>query len=318
MKLSVVVPIKVNQICKIADLKEYLSYMCENIFDDQEIIIIDDSSEDVSTVLKSWFNCDQVKYFFLPEKYKTGLNGKLNALEYALNIAEGEYIFYMDDDCRPSIRLFNDLYKYFDVHECFRCMSAYERPNFADLINLCGLFVINCIDPRKQFWGHIIINRNTLISLGIPDKDILFDDFAVDFKFRQSGKNIGYVKNIAVNMISNTTVKAFFQQRVRYAYENMVYPSRFIFFLSIIPLLVMISFLFGIFYTLLLIVVFTILTWTVAATGQIIYGAGRVPIFTFLAAPIWFWFYPITSWFALFYFFYGGIKFGGKQIRKVI
>ena len=55
-----------------------------------------------------------------------------------------------------------------------------------------------------------------------------------------------------------------------------------------------------------------------AFIGQMIYGKKNVPRFSFLLSPIWFWFYPFTSWIAIVKYFSGGVMFGGRKIKKAL
>ncbi len=78
-------------------IEETLKSIQKQTYSNWECLIIDDGSTDnTQTVLESYINKDpRLKYFLRTEKYKKGLPGCRN---YGLDLSEGEYVIFFDDD----------------------------------------------------------------------------------------------------------------------------------------------------------------------------------------------------------------------------
>ncbi|WP_423818466.1 glycosyltransferase family 2 protein [Salinimicrobium sp. TIG7-5_MAKvit] len=76
---------------------ESIEAIINQSFKNWECLVIDDGSIDETTeIIKSFTVADKrIKYFMRPGKYKKGLPGCRN---YGLDMAEGEYIIFFDDD----------------------------------------------------------------------------------------------------------------------------------------------------------------------------------------------------------------------------
>lgn len=322
-KLSIVIPLKVNRIKDIEGMVECLGELTSQKQTNnqiiREIIIVNDCS------LKIFHAIDEevqrfplIRNVKLPIEVKTGLNGKLNALEYSLRFIDSNYVLFMDDDCRPSLEFLKNAIEQFDKYSCFKCMVSYKNPTIFDEINLCGIYIINLLCSDKQFWGHLFFNRTHLLQVNLPSKDVLFDDLAIYLQFKKNGLKTGYESSNCMDIISNTNASHFFQQRIRYAYENLAYPLRFFLFLITLPTILLTTILLEIKAGLLLFMLLNLFLILIAAMGQVVYSKCKTPSITFILAPLWFWFYPIMSWLALFLRMISGVRFGENMIKKAV
>jgi hypothetical protein len=137
--------------------------------------------------------------------------------------------------------------------------------------------------------------------------------------FRRNRKRIGYFSDLSIEMWPIPSFKAYLEQRLRYAYENIAYPLRFSLSLVIIP-----AFLFllsrgksSLPLSIIFISGLVIYLVVMGFLGQLVYGK-KMPKYTFLFTPFWFLPYPLFSWFAIFAYATGGIYFGGNKIRRVV
>lgn len=320
MILSVIVPVKVSDISRLGDFRECyqaLAMHCGNVEFPFEIVIVNSSSRDIYELVDGWFADTTVLHMRPDPSFRNGRNDKLNSIEAALSVATGQYVLLLDDDCRPTIETLTRIRPVLDQYDCLRFMVKYDTPTMLDLVNACGIFGINIVCEDRQFWGNIAFNRELLLKLGFPCKDALFDELTIDRQFRLAGKRIGYISSVAIKMVQNTGAQGFLKQRVRYAYENLAYPFRFLTFLSVLPLLLFIGLVSrSLLWPLVTAVLATFTVTALTLIGQHHYSRGWYPPYTFMLAPIWFWFYPFTSWIAIFAYLRGGVSFGGNRIHR--
>lgn len=108
VKFSVVIPIFNSEY-----LKECLDSVISQTFKDFEIICINDgSTDDSETILKEYANKDnRIKIYYQEHK------GQGAARNYGMELAEGEYISFLDSDDEISENTLSSVYDFFKRHE---------------------------------------------------------------------------------------------------------------------------------------------------------------------------------------------------------
>lgn len=316
--ISILVPIKVPHLDYLSGLSQSYSnlVLSPKLRGRIEIIIIDSSDNDVFSALDSWFREGPITHIRPSIEQNPGENGKLVNILAGLRQIRFDKVLILDDDYRPTedtILHFLDRLSRFD---CLKSMVYYIDPHFHDLINAVGILIINTLSPDRQFCGHIGFKVDAFLRAGFPDLAILYDELAIERRFRNAQLNIGFAEDIHLEMVTHGTNK-FFEQRVRYAYENLAYPFRFTVFLSVLPILC-VSFLSSPICGCALVALLMLFVTMVAAVGQLRYSYGRLPWNTWIYAPLWLFPYLITTWIALFVRFRGGILFGGSRILRAV
>lgn len=317
--LSILIPIKVSSVSALKGFKQtYQKLLTYSFLFKLQIVIADESPLDIFEQVDNWFkDYEEVTHFCPEAKYRNGKNDKLNGIYAALNELKFDYVMLVDDHYRLTPDNLIELMSLFPNYDCFKCMVQFEELNVTALIDVSGIFIVNLIHPYHQFFGHLCLNLNTLKQIGFPHRDGLFDELVIELKFRKHNSKIYFADRIFLQSIQNIKWKKFLEQRVRYAYENLAFPFRFVFFLSILPLLILISIYdFKVSFEIIMFLTLTVIT--ISYLGQVRYGNNKFPAWTFLLAPVWFWFYPFTSWISVFLRFTGGVYFGGRKIIKAI
>lgn len=315
--LSIIVPIKIDDISLLRGFKECFLKLSAHM-QNYEILIVDDNPKDIYDEIHRWFVNTKIKHFRPARKYFTGANNKLNSIEAGINESKGEYILLIDDDCRPEVDFVSNFIKRLrkDKPDCFRCIIHFKHYGLLELMDISSILFINIVCTHKQFWGNIGFRKSTLETVGYPNKNVLFDELAFYLKFHKTKKKIKYYSDISITMEPGNTLKTYFEQRLRYAYENIAYPLRFLVSLTILPIVLLLLsyknswswiFVLGVFASIL----------GAGFLGQLLYGK-HMPKFTFLYTPLWFLPYPLFSWLSIMAYFTGGIGFGGSKIRRVV
>ncbi|MEH7343289.1 glycosyltransferase family 2 protein [Bacillus sp. JJ1532] len=318
MKISILIPIKLQYNEKnLSDFVNHIASLAVALKeDDCQIVIADESNCKVYRYINNklkFFN--NVKHFIPSEDLRTGDNDKLNGIYAGLNYVIYDKVLLIDDHYRITRETLAKISKYFDEYDCFKMMPKFDKFPFTVLIDMCGMFIINILDRRKQYCGHLAFRKEHISKTGFPNRDGLFDEFILEEKLRNSGYSIGFVKDASLEATQDIPFNKFLEQRVRYAYENLAMPFRFTLYALVLPIILLLLIISpkvaGLFC-----ITITIIVLLLACIGQILYGAKILPFFTFLLSPLWFWFYPFTTWIAVWKYYSGGVKFGGKKVRK--
>ncbi|WP_372997689.1 glycosyltransferase [Lutispora sp.] len=317
MNISIIIPIKAKPGDKIINFANYILCLSNELKNYEcEIIIADESEDEVSSVLSKMFKkaCN-IKHFIPETSVRIGANDKLNGVYAALNYCKYDKVLLLDDHYRLTISTLEKVNNYYDVFDCFKMMPKFHNTPLSVLVDLCGMFVINVLDYRKQYCGHLAFRKSQYDKVGFPSRDALFDEFAMEKHLRINGYNIGFVKDVSLEAIQDITFIKFLEQRVRYAYENLAIPSRFFLYAIVIPITILLG-LININYSVMFAAAITSFIILIAFIGQILYGMSIAPFYTFLFSPVWFWFYPFTTWISIYKYFKGGVMFGGRKIKR--
>lgn len=317
--VTILIPVKASSISTLKGFRHcYINLLSYPFPFEVEIVIADESRDEIFQTVKSWFeNERRVTHFGPRDECRDGKNDKLNGIYDALNHTRFQRTLLVDDHYRPTVENLLQVNQMFSRYDCFKCMVEFDRPTLAALIDLNGIFIINLLHPLRQFCGHLCFDSRLFETSGFPSRDALFDELAMELHLRKHTKNVYYAGDIFLKAIHNADWARFFEQRVRYAYENMAFPLRFTFFLLVMPLLFVIG-IWEVGYALAISLALTLLTVVASFIGQVKYGRGRFPALTFLLAPLWFWPYPLTTWLAVLLRLTGGVRFGGRKITKAI
>jgi hypothetical protein len=317
--VSILIPIKVSALRTLGGFRECCEELILYNFPfDLEIVIADESPEEIFEEVDSWFErCSRVTHFRPRDESRGGQNDKMNGIYDAMNYIKYESAILVDDHYRLSVENILQLKPLFSRYDCFKCMVSFQEKNLKALIDVCGMFIINLTHPFHQFHGHLCFNAQTLSKIGFPSRDGLFDELTLELQFHEHGKTVHFAEGIFLMTVHHTTWGRFLEQRVRYAYENLAFPLRFAWHLCVLPILITCA-LFELKYALGWALCLTAGHILLALWGQIKYGGNRFPVWTFLLSPLWFWFYPFTSWIAAFMRCSGGIYFGGRKIVKPV
>jgi len=111
------------------ELREAVSSVLEQTFEDFELIVVNDGGTDVADILAS-FGSERIRY--LPLTENKGLSGALNA---GLRQAQGRYIAYLDDDDVYHSAHLDLLANYLDVHPNIGCVYSDSWRVYGERVN---------------------------------------------------------------------------------------------------------------------------------------------------------------------------------------
>jgi hypothetical protein len=147
-------------------------------------------------------------------------------------------------------------------------------------------------------------------------KNTVYDELTLERFLKTRGGELKYLNHPHLDMIkSRRTLEIFWEQRVRYAYENMAMPLVNAVSLMSLPGFIILACLVGIWPML---YVFLIVNMVVLASSK--RGAKHAKRSSekscWVWSPIVFWSYAITSWVANIHYLTGGLPRNGILIKK--
>jgi hypothetical protein len=196
-------------------------------------------------------------------------------------------------------------------------MVRFSKLTFANMIDLCGIFVVNITTADKQFWGMQAFHKSSAELLRDVDKNTVFDELTVFRHLMDRGVEHSYLKDVAITSHCRRTVYDFVEQRVRYAYENLAYPLRTMAFCSLFPSFVLAFVFYGITGTWITGLAISTLVMFASICGWISSRkAHRHHFFVNFAAPIWLLLQASFVWVAVSQILLGGKRFSEARLRR--
>lgn len=167
MGVSIVIPIKVNSIDEIyIDFINYIIDFSSNVLTkDVEIIIANGSSKNIYIFANEHLKHLKNVIHFIPHRsIRTGDNDKLNGIYSALMYTKHDNILLVDDHYRVSSETLADILKYYEKYDCFKFMPKLHQYPHSALIDTCGMFIVNVLDSRKQYCGHLAFKKVYIVN----------------------------------------------------------------------------------------------------------------------------------------------------------
>lgn len=318
--MSIIVPIKVRDLGYLDGFPDcYRTLLGAPMLEGRlQVIVVDDSPEEVYAEIDSWFSSEDVTHFRPPRRFMTGENNKMNSIQSAMRYVSRPFTLVLDDDFRPSVAALSDYLANAEEGDCsfIKAMITYRRFNLVALIHGCSTFMGFVVKPHRQMGSHIGFKTDDLKEIGFPSKNGLFDELTFQEHFDRAGKKVCQIEDVFLEKVPNEPEKVL-EQRVRYAYEWQALPGRFLLLLGVIPT-VLFSRVLGRRGPVLLVALLTVASWALALFGQLRRGRQRWPAYTWLLAPLAFWPYPVGAWVSLIHRLKGGYPFGGRRVKEPV
>ena len=158
-----IIPIKTSKADKSYDnFIEYIIGLAQGLKSDSvEIIIANGSSQETFIYADKCFkSLSNVSHFIPHRSIRTGDNDKLNGIYAALSYAKYEKILLIDDHYRITRETLKQINQYYSKYDSFKCMPKISPFPITSLIDYCGMFVVNVLDKRKQYCGHLAFHKS--------------------------------------------------------------------------------------------------------------------------------------------------------------
>lgn len=206
-KVSVIIPVYNTE----KYLKECLDSIVNQSLEDIEIICIDDGSTDNSLeILREYAENDSRFKIFSQEN-----NGQGSARNYGLDVAKGEYIYFMDSDDFIELNTLSDCYNeanknnldflmfqlinYDESKKSLYHDNDYDMPNVGDLVadnvfsyaDLNHLIFQVAVSPVNKLYSKKFLDD---INVRFPE-DVIFEDNVFFWNVFLNAKRIKFLKH---------------------------------------------------------------------------------------------------------------------------
>ena len=206
-KVSVIIPVYNTE----KYLKECLDSIVNQSLEDIEIICIDDGSTDNSLeILREYAENDSRFKIFSQEN-----NGQGSARNYGLDVAKGEYIYFMDSDDFIELNTLSDCYNeanknnldflmfqlinYDESKKSLYQDNDYDMPNVGDLVadnvfsyaDLNHLIFQVAVSPVNKLYSKKFLDD---INVRFPE-DVIFEDNVFFWNVFLNAKRIKFLKH---------------------------------------------------------------------------------------------------------------------------
>ncbi|WP_186131940.1 hypothetical protein [Burkholderia gladioli] len=285
-------------------------------FKNLNLIISDNSERDVQEKLGDV--CAEVGILFLANDWSGYFveNKKTLNIISAVRHSTSDYLILLDDDSEITLAVVNKIVGELNRVDCVRTSVSFSKENLTNMVDMCGIFIVNSTCKDRQFWGMQALRRSVAHHLFDVRRNTLFDELTFFRHLISRGATFSYLADVSIVSHCDRSYTEFFEQRLRYSYENFAYPMRSCLFFSIIPIIIAASLLFG----------FQVMMFALACLSTIsiffsLVGwmasrkASKHSIVINLAAPLWVGLQSIFIWLALLRICLGGKEFSGSNLR---
>lgn len=319
-KCTIIVPLRQNifSFVEVYELLKCYDSLIKEAKFKLDVLLLDNSPDEVANRIKSVCASLPVRYVFLPQEERISKNQKMDAIWYGLKLSETDEIILFDDDIRPTPQNIERICEDLGVYALVKCIIDFMSPKFVDKVDLAGIYAFNQLSKYGQTWGNISFLKSILLKKGFPRRDVLYDELAIERSIRD-GRNHYYRADTPIPMKSGRSCATFLNQRIRYAYENIAFPLRFLGDLLVLPVIGSIALFEGITMALVGVVLVSSLIWCASLSYESKLSYSSVAGLVWPYAALWYWCYPIAAWWAAIQFVSGvGTKFQHKRIWRVV
>jgi hypothetical protein len=280
-----------------------------------EVLVVDGSSPEIFAE----HNCGWRKlcrHVTVDRKY-TYLNGKVNGVHTGVDLASCETIIVADDDIRytsADIRRVCELLKHYDMvrpQNYLAPLPSWGRTEAARMLINRGIL------RTGDYPGTCAFRRSVCLRLGHYDGDVLFDNEEIVRHFIVNRANVCYALSFFI-LKRPPTLRKWFEQRPRQAYEDFDMRAKTVLFMSLLPGAITLALLSGARAALSFFFVVSICAGLLAGRGLLRDKAYNFfPAHVILCAPVWVLERALSVYWALYWrLAHGGYPFGEQLLSK--
>lgn len=279
-----------------------------------EVLIVDGSPKAVfAEHKKRWQSFSR---HFAPDPKYTYLNGKVNGVHTAVDLASCERIILADDDIRYSSADIKKMCDLLDVQEMVRPQNFIEPLPWWARIETARILINRGVLRAGDYPGTCGFRRSTMRRVGHYDGDVLFDNEEIVRHFALRGAKIKYARDFFILKRPPAFTK-WLEQRPRQAYEDFVMRAKTVAFLSVLPVVLASGFV-SVRAAMSLLIAISLVAVLSCYRGLLSDQAYKFfPLSSPLYSPLWVFERSLSIYWALYWRArYGGYPFGQRLLSK--
>ena len=247
------------------------------------------------------------------------LNDKVNAVHTGVAFTDKEKIILADDDIRYTAESIRETVGLLEQYEVVRPQNFLSPLPWWARIEASRMLINRGTLRMGDYPGTCAFRRSTMLRVGHYDGDVLFDNEEIIRHFAEKGATIAYATDLFIRK-RPPHFRKWMEQRARQAYEDFGLRIKTSLFVSILPLLLAFTLLFGLRGLVVYLIALAMVSVGLALRG-LIRGRARevMPLSCCLFAPMWVVERSISTYAAAYWFIArGGYPFGDRLLSKGI
>jgi hypothetical protein len=298
-----------------AEAHELAEYFGELAREGCEVVVVDGSSPEVfAQHNRAWRKV--CRHVTVDRKY-TYLNGKVNGVHTGVDLASCENIILADDDIRytsADIRRACELLK---RHDMVRPQNYLAPLPWWGKMEAARMLINRGVLRTGDYPGTCAFRRSACLRVGHYDGDVLFDNEEIVRHFILNGADVCYALDFFI-LKRPPTLRKWFEQRPRQAYEDFDMRAKTVLFMSLLPSTSILGFFNGTVAALSFFFGVSICAAVLAGRGLLRDRAYNFsPAHVILYAPLWLLERSLSVYWALYWrLVHGGYPFGEQLLSR--
>ncbi|MEA2173579.1 MAG: hypothetical protein QOD00_1171 [Blastocatellia bacterium] len=296
------------------EMKDFAAYFRLLAAAGCEVLVVDGSPEAVfEEHERAWsLSCRHVR---VDPQYRY-LNGKVNGIHTGVDLASCEKIIIADDDIRYTAENILRACQLLDQHEMVRPQNYLRPLPWWARMEAARMLLNRALLPTGDYPGTCAFLRSTMRRVGHYDGDVLFDNEEIVRHFALRGAKICNALDFFI-LKRPSTLNKWWEQRPRQAYEDFVMWAKTAFFLSLLPLGLILVLWAGPLAALAYAAFISCAASLLALRGRRAGGREFFPAWLCLYAPLWILERSLSVYWAIYWrIAHGGYPFGEHILSK--
>lgn len=313
-RCTYILPIRRVRACP-QELGELAGYFRNLVRAGCEVLVVDGSSPEIfAEHNRAWRKL--CRHVTVDRRYSY-LNGKVNGVHTGVDRASCESIILADDDIRytsADIRRACELLKW---HDMVRPQNYLEPLPWWGRMEAARMLINRGVLWSGDYPGTCAFRRSPFVRFGHYDGDVLFDNEEIVRHFILNGADVCYALDFFI-LKRPPTLRKWFEQRPRQAYEDFDMRVKTLLFMSLLPAASAVGLFKGAGAALAFFFVVSVCAGLLAGRGLLRDQAYNFfPAHVILYAPLWVTERSLSVYWALYWrFVHGGYPFGEQLLSK--
>ncbi len=214
---------------EVDDLAEYFGKLAR---EDCEVLIVDGSSPEIFARHDHAWR-ELCRHVPVDRRY-TYLNGKVNGVHTGVDLASCESIILADDDIRYTSEDIRRALALLKRHDMVRPQNYLAPLPWWGKTEAARMLINRGVLWTGDYPGTCAFRRSAFVRFGHYDGDVLFDNEEIVRHFILNGADVCYALDFFI-LKRPPTLRKWFEQRPRQAYEDFIMRAKTLLFMSLLP-----------------------------------------------------------------------------------
>jgi len=228
LPLSYVLPLRSDDDAGLGELAAYVRSLADHV----EMIVVDGSESWLWHRVDAAFGTGVLHLRVDPTL--AFLNGKVAGVTTGVHAASHEFVVIADDDVRYDLAALQRLCRLLEHADLVRPQNYFEPLPWHAVWDTARTLLNRAV--ADDYPGTLGLRRSRFMAMGGYDGNVLFENLELIRTVEATGGRVDNLRDLLVAR-RPPSVRRFWSQRVRQAYDDFAQPGRLGLFLSLVPVL---------------------------------------------------------------------------------